>query len=299
MEYCGAGSVLDIMKLRGLYWTMPKGEVKTLTEDEIATVLSDTLKGLEYLHLRKKIHRDIKAGNILLNIEGHAKLADFGVAGQLTDTMAKRNTVIGTPFWMAPEVIQEIGYDCAADIWSLGITALEMAEGKAPYAEIHPMRAIFMIPTKPPPSFSQPDQWSPGFIDFVSRCLVKTPDKRATASELLQNEFIKNAKPPEILADMIREAQTTKEKLQSNNHSGMVDDCSGTMVPGESGTLIKGDFDPDSDGGTMIQHATLTNEKSVEEPDSGSMIEIDSNLGTMVINEDDDDDTMQSEYSEA
>ena len=96
MEYCGAGSVLDIMKLRGLYWNFPKGEVKTLSEDEIATVLSDTLKGLEYLHLRKKIHRDIKAGNILLNMEGHAKLADFGVAGQLTDTMAKRNTVIGT-----------------------------------------------------------------------------------------------------------------------------------------------------------------------------------------------------------
>ncbi|GLH10026.1 Receptor-type guanylate cyclase Gyc76C [Gryllus bimaculatus] len=156
MEYCGAGSVSDIMRLRK----------KTLTEDEIATILCDTLKGLEYLHLRRKIHRDIKAGNILLNTEGHAKLADFGVAGQLTDTMAKRNTVIGTPFWMAPEVIQEIGYDCVADIWSLGITALEMAEGKPPYGDIHPMRAIFMIPTKPPPSFREPDQWSPEFIDF-------------------------------------------------------------------------------------------------------------------------------------
>jgi len=268
MEYCGAGSVSDIMRLRK----------KTLQEDEIATILSDTLKGLEYLHLRRKIHRDIKAGNILLNNEGHAKLADFGVAGQLTvsrdryarscdsdraigpnngfngtlvhwqDTMAKRNTVIGTPFWMAPEVIQEIGYDCVADIWSLGITALEMAEGKPPYGDIHPMRAIFMIPTKPPPSFREPDQWSPEFIDFVSGCLVKNPEERATATELLQHEFIGesdtnlshksvrtgkladgpflidffgngvsgNAKQPSILSQMIAEAHEIREKQSAH-----------------------------------------------------------------------------------
>lgn len=181
MEYCGAGSVSDIMRLRK----------KTLSEEEIATILSDTLKGLEYLHLRRKIHRDIKAGNILLNSEGHAKLADFGVAGQLTDTMAKRNTVIGTPFWMAPEVIEEIGYDCVADIWSLGITALEMAEGKPPYGDIHPMRAIFMIPQKPPPSFRDPNRWTTEFIDFVSLCLVKNPEERATASDLLEHVFIR------------------------------------------------------------------------------------------------------------
>ena len=100
--------------------------------------------------------------------------------------------VLGTPFWMAPEVIQEIGYDCVADIWSLGITALEMAEGKPPYGDIHPMRAIFMIPTKPPPTFRDSDRWSPQFIDFVSRCLVKTPEKRATASQLLHSDFIGN-----------------------------------------------------------------------------------------------------------
>nr|XP_060467509.1 LOW QUALITY PROTEIN: serine/threonine-protein kinase 3 [Panthera onca] len=202
MEYCGAGSVSDIIRLRN----------KTLTEDEIATILKSTLKGLEYLHFMRKIHRDIKAGNILLNTEGHAKLADFGVAGQLTDTMAKRNTVIGTPFWMAPEVIQEIGYNCVADIWSLGITSIEMAEGKPPYADIHPMRAIFMIPTNPPPTFRKPELWSDDFTDFVKKCLVKNPEQRATATQLLQHPFIKNAKPVSILRDLITEAMEIKAK---------------------------------------------------------------------------------------
>ncbi|KRX55298.1 Serine/threonine-protein kinase 4 [Trichinella britovi] len=196
MEYCGCGSVSDIMRLRK----------QTLNENEIAVILRDVLTGLQYLHSRRKIHRDVKAGNILLNTEGHAKLADFGVAGQLTDTMAKRNTVIGTPFWMAPEVIQEIGYDCKADIWSLGITALEMAEGKPPYADIHPMRAIFMIPTKPPPSFRNPDEWSAEFIDFVSVCLVKNPDDRPSADDLLQHVFICNAKSSSVLIEAVQES---------------------------------------------------------------------------------------------
>ncbi|CAF4949778.1 serine/threonine-protein kinase 3 isoform X2 [Pieris napi] len=247
MEYCGAGSVSDIMRLRK----------KTLSEDEIATILCDTLKGLEYLHRRRKIHRDIKAGNILLNMEGHAKLADFGVAGQLTDTMAKRNTVIGTPFWMAPEVIQEIGYDCVADIWSLGITALEMAEGKPPYGDIHPMRAIFMIPTKPPPSFREPDKWSPEFIDFVSQCLIKNPEDRATAEFLLTHEFIGNAKQPHILslmiaeANEIRESQAYRTAMNASNaktfaasgcaggasyNSDTMKQASGTLVPARDGT---------------------------------------------------------------
>ncbi|XP_060516090.1 serine/threonine-protein kinase hippo-like [Cylas formicarius] len=284
MEYCGAGSVSDIMRLRK----------KTLTEDEIATILSDTLKGLEYLHLRRKIHRDIKAGNILLNSEGHAKLADFGVAGQLTDTMAKRNTVIGTPFWMAPEVIQEIGYDCVADIWSLGITALEMAEGKPPYGDIHPMRAIFMIPTKPPPSFRELDKWSPEFIDFVSVCLVKNPEERATASDLLSHVFVGNAKAPNILTSMIQEAHDIRESqtnrsvsavtnisgpLRQNNvaDSDDVDDGNQTILScADEGTLV-----PDK-GGTLVPSSP-----------SGTLVELESNLGTMVINNDIDDQTMK------
>jgi len=289
MEYCGAGSVSDIMRLRK----------KTLTEDEIATVLCDTLKGLEYLHLRKKIHRDIKAGNILLNNEGHAKLADFGVAGQLTDTMAKRNTVIGTPFWMAPEVIQEIGYDCVADIWSLGITALEMAEGKPPYGDIHPMRAIFMIPTKPPPTVRDASKWSPKFIDFVSRCLVKTPEKRATASELLHSDFIAGAGTPQTLLEMIAEAAELREKVGPGGIFGR-ESSAGTMIPGDQGTLVslpggdQGTFlnhstGPTTDNGTMINYS----EGTMVQHDTGgpgtaqskTMSEIESAMGTMVINE--------------
>lgn len=138
--------------------------------------------------------------------------------------MAKRNTVIGTPFWMAPEVIQEIGYDCGADIWSLGITALEMAEGKPPYGDIHPMRAIFMIPSKPPPSFRKPDEWSPELIDFVSRCLVKNPEQRATATMLLQHPFIVQAKPVTILQRIITEAGRLQQERSNAGESNNADD---------------------------------------------------------------------------
>ena len=226
MEYCGGGSVSDIMRLRK----------KTLKETEIATILRDTLEGLVYLHARRKIHRDIKAGNILLNSEGHAKLADFGVAGQLTDTMAKRNTVIGTPFWMAPEVIQEIGYDCQADIWSLGITALEMAEGKPPYGDIHPMRAIFMIPSKPPPTFKRPELWSSQLIDFISKCLVKNPDKRATAAELLKHEFIRSAPDVSSLIPLIQEAKAIhSDQMNRASDSDLLDDLSLDSLPENPG----------------------------------------------------------------
>lgn len=283
MEYCGAGSVSDIIRIRN----------KTLSEEEIATILQSTLKGLEYLHFMRKIHRDIKAGNILLNTEGQAKLADFGVAGQLTDTMAKRNTVIGTPFWMAPEVIQEIGYNCVADIWSLGITAIEMAEGKPPYADIHPMRAIFMIPTNPPPTFRNPDSWSPEFQKFVGQCLVKNPENRATATQLLQHPFIKCAKPSSALRALITDAMEIKlkrqEEAEQREQDADDDDNSdedevdgGTMVragTGGSGTVrAAGSLGRSSLSGTAWTAA---------EHDTGTM---QSQLGTMVINSDDDDD---------
>lgn len=275
MEYCGAGSVSDLIRLRN----------KTLTEDEIGTILHSTLKGLEYLHFMRKIHRDIKAGNILLNTEGLAKLADFGVAGQLTDTMAKRNTVIGTPFWMAPEVIQEIGYNCVADIWSLGITAIEMAEGKPPYADIHPMRAIFMIPTNPPPTFRNPQLWSDDFTDFVKQCLVKNPEQRATATQLLQHPFVKTAKPVSILRDLINEAMDIKVKRQEAQQREMDQDDEENSEEDETdtGTMVR---TTGSDSSTIRAASTISE-------GSRTMIEhestLESQMGTMVINNEDEE----------
>jgi serine/threonine protein kinase len=179
MEYCGAGSVSDLMNITN----------KTLTEDQIAVVCLHSVKGLAYLHSQRKIHRDIKAGNILLNDQGESKLADFGVSGQLSTLAKSRKTVIGTPFWMAPEVIHETGHDYKCDVWSLGITAIEMAEGKPPYSNIHPLRAMFVIPTRPPPRLSEPDKWSPEFNDFIAKCLVKNPKDRCSSEELLQVSF--------------------------------------------------------------------------------------------------------------
>ncbi|XP_045884726.1 serine/threonine-protein kinase 4-like [Micropterus dolomieu] len=282
MEYCGAGSVSDIIRIRN----------KTLTEEEIATILHSTLKGLEYLHFMRKIHRDIKAGNILLNTEGQAKLADFGVAGQLTDTMAKRNTVIGTPFWMAPEVIQEIGYNCVADIWSLGITAIEMAEGKPPYADIHPMRAIFMIPTNPPPTFRKPDVWSPSFVDFVSQCLVKNPENRATATQLLQHLFIKSAKPNSILRALITDAMEIKLKKQEEEEQreqDAEDDDNSDEDEVDQGTMVRagtGDSGTVRAAGSLAGSLGGTARTMIEYEDTGTM---QLQLGTMVINSEDEE----------
>ncbi|AWP02179.1 Serine/threonine-protein kinase 4 [Scophthalmus maximus] len=283
MEYCGAGSVSDIIRLRN----------KTLTEEEIASIVQSTLKGLEHLHFMRKIHRDIKAGNILLNSEGQAKLADFGVAGQLTDTMAKRNTVIGTPFWMAPEVIQEIGYNCVADIWSLGITAIEMAEGKPPYADIHPMRAIFMIPNNPPPTFRNPDLWSPAFQEFVGQCLVKNPENRATATQLLQHPFVKSAKSSSVLRALITDAMEIKLKREEEaeqREQDAEDDDNSDEDEVDQGTMVRagtGDSATIRAGGSLAGSLGGTARTMIEHEDTGTMV---LQLGTMVINSDDEDD---------
>ncbi|KAJ8325356.1 hypothetical protein O5D80_006296 [Batrachochytrium dendrobatidis] len=221
MEFCAAGSVSDVMRLCDM----------CLEEDMIAVICQYVLRGLCYLHEIRKIHRDIKAGNILLNEHGEAKLADFGVTGQLTDAASKRVTVIGTPFWMAPEVIQEDGYGTNADIWSLGITCIEMAEGRPPYYNLHPMRAIFMIPSKPPPKLEAENDFSEGFRKFIARCLTKNPAQRPSAKELLEDPFIKNAKDKsvfrETVAKMLVEIEKGRLDVNPSDDEGEDDDEAG------------------------------------------------------------------------
>ncbi|XP_077191771.1 mitogen-activated protein kinase kinase kinase kinase 3 isoform X4 [Paroedura picta] len=184
MEFCGGGSLQDIYHVTG-----------PLSEQQIAYVSRETLQGLYYLHSKGKMHRDIKGANILLTDNGHVKLADFGVAAQITATIAKRKSFIGTPYWMAPEVAaveRKGGYNQLCDLWAVGITAIELAELQPPMFDLHPMRALFLM-TKSnfqPPKLKDKMKWSNSFHHFVKMALTKNPKKRPTAEKLLQHPFV-------------------------------------------------------------------------------------------------------------
>ncbi|XP_017286044.1 mitogen-activated protein kinase kinase kinase kinase 3 isoform X3 [Kryptolebias marmoratus] len=184
MEYCGGGSLQDIYHVTG-----------PLSESQIAYMSRETLQGLYYLHSKGKMHRDIKGANILLTDNGYIKLADFGVSAQITATLAKRKSFIGTPYWMAPEVAaveRKGGYNQLCDIWAVGITAIELAELQPPMFDLHPMRALFLM-TKSnfqPPKLKDKIKWTNNFHHFVKLALTKNPKKRPTAEKLLQHPFV-------------------------------------------------------------------------------------------------------------
>ncbi|KAK0149076.1 Myosin-IIIb [Merluccius polli] len=203
-----------------------------LQEPLIAYILYVPCWGLQHLHNNRIIHRDVKGNNILLTTEGGVKLVDFGVSAQLTSARLRRNTSVGTPFWMAPEVIAceqqyDYSYDARCDVWSLGITAIELADGDPPLAEMHPVKALFKIPRNPSPTLAQPDQWCRSFSHFIGQCLIKDFEARPSVTHLLEHPFIKQAQGKDValgqqLAALIleqhdqgRQARTKHERINT------------------------------------------------------------------------------------
>ncbi|KAI5693685.1 hypothetical protein M8J75_003660 [Diaphorina citri] len=214
MEYCGAGSVTDLVK-------STKGQ--SLKEEWIAFICREILRGLKYLHENKVIHRDIKGQNVLLTDNAEVKLVDFGVSAQLDRTIGRRNTFIGTPYWMAPEVI-------ASDLWSLGITALEMAESQPPLCDLHPMRALFLIPRNAPPRLKS-KKWPKKFQSFIETVLVKDYHQRPYTDQLLKHPFIRD-QPTE------RQARI-QLKDHIDTYSGSENEEEETGVGGEPSSIIQ------------------------------------------------------------
>ncbi|KAM8952893.1 nik-related protein kinase [Pelodytes ibericus] len=216
MEYCGAGSVTDLVK---------KTKGNSFKEDWIAYICREILRGLAHLHSHHVIHRDIKGQNVLLTENAEVKLVDFGVSAQLDRTIGRRNTFIGTPYWMAPEVIAcdenpDSTYDYRSDLWSLGITAIEMAEGAPPLCDMHPMRALFLIPRNPPPKLKS-RKWSKKCLNFVDSCLVKNYTHRPPTETLLKHSFIREIQNERQIRNMlIDHLDRTRKKKGEKDDTG-------------------------------------------------------------------------------
>ncbi|CAL4059864.1 unnamed protein product, partial [Meganyctiphanes norvegica] len=212
MELCPFGSVTDLAQS-----LIRRGQ--KLTEVQIAYILKETIDAMVYLHKNHCMHRDIKGHNILITENGSIKVVDFGVSSHLSSTWARRNTSVGTPYWMAPEVIAceqqlDYSYDIRSDVWSLGITAIELADGEPPLSEVHPMRALFQIPRNPPPTVERPIDWTFGFNDFVSECLVKDFEARPSAKDIQQHPFMSIVphNPEEVRRGIVMLLEDLKKK---------------------------------------------------------------------------------------
>jgi len=202
MEFMGSGCLTEVLE---------QFEHVQLTEPQIATISLATLRGLSYIHSLHRIHRDIKSDNLLIGSDGQIKLADFGYAAQLTQQKQKRNTIVGTPYWMAPELIRGQNYDQKVDMWSLGIMVMEMAEGEPPYMDFPPLRALFLITTKGIPGLKEPHKWSSDMKDFLAKCLDKEAETRPDANELLKHPFLSKAGDYHELGIQAKEAKKWKE----------------------------------------------------------------------------------------
>ncbi|XP_037613510.1 myosin-IIIa isoform X1 [Sebastes umbrosus] len=254
LELCNGGSVTDLAK--GM---LKRGD--RMDEPIIAYILHEALMGLQHLHINKTIHRDVKGNNILLTTHGGVKLVDFGVSAQLTNTRLRRNTSVGTPFWMAPEVIaceQQLDstYDARCDVWSLGITAIELGDGDPPLSELHPMRALFKIPRNPPPTLHQPELWSDDFNDFICKCLIKDFELRPNVLDLLRHVFIKQIVGREkILAKQLIELIDLNQQIgviDKTSHHGKTDRSTDSndssrheRIHTKKGSHMKTQSDPD------------------------------------------------------
>jgi len=205
MEYMDGGCLTEILD---------QFESMQMTESQIAYVVRCTLLGLQYVHSFHRVHRDIKSDNLLLNMRGEVKLADFGYAAELSEIRQKRNTIVGTPYWMAPEVIRGQDYDQKVDIWSTGIMIMEMAEGEPPYMDYPPLRALFLITTRGIPPLKQPEKFSSTFHDFLKLTLDKFADSRPTATDLLSHPFMQSACSPEEFVLVIQKARAIKDSFE-------------------------------------------------------------------------------------
>ncbi|XP_006616860.1 serine/threonine-protein kinase mig-15 isoform X10 [Apis dorsata] len=283
MEYCGAGSVTDLVK-------STKGQ--SLKEEWIAYISREILRGLSYLHSNKVIHRDIKGQNVLLTDNAEVKLVDFGVSAQLDRTIGRRNTFIGTPYWMAPEVIAcdenpDATYDNRSDLWSLGITALEMAESQPPLCDLHPMRALFLIPRNPPPRLKS-KKWAKKFHGFIETVLVKDYHQRPYTEQLLKHPFIRD-QPTERqvriqLKDHIDRCKKRKQEKERDDYrySGSENEEDEPALAGEASSIVQapgGDtlrrnFQQIQEGRTLTQEVNPQPPAAKEKPSSRAQRDI-------------------------
>ncbi|XP_013923194.1 PREDICTED: serine/threonine-protein kinase 10 [Thamnophis sirtalis] len=227
IEFCPGGAV-DATMLE-----LDRG----LTECQIQVICRQMLEALNYLHGKKIIHRDLKAGNVLLTLDGDIKLADFGVSAKNMKTVQKRDSFIGTPYWMAPEVVmcetmKDTPYDYKADIWSLGITLIEMAQIEPPHHELNPMRVLLKIAKSDPPTLNYPSKWSPAFRDFLKTALDKNPETRPTATQLLEHPFVSKVTSNKALRELVAEAKAeVMEEIEDNREEGEEEDSSESASP--------------------------------------------------------------------